>query len=144
VSGGTLPLDIDDGTNAYVYGPLLFGGTAPVEQIDLTSGDPTYLTSVPSGVQVAFDASGTLQEQAAYSPFGTQSIQSGTDVSPFGFQGSYTDAGTGYLYLIDRYYDPGTDQFLSIDPDVMDTGQPYAFTGDDPLNATQNTSSSVI
>jgi hypothetical protein len=37
---------------------------------------------------------------------------------------------------IDRYYDPGTDQFLSVDPAVATTGQPYAFTGDDPLNAT--------
>jgi hypothetical protein len=40
------------------------------------------------------------------------------------------------IYLIDRYYDPSTDQFLSVDPDVTETGQPYAFTGDDPLNAT--------
>ena len=37
---------------------------------------------------------------------------------------------------VDRYYDPSTDQFLSVDPDVAETGQPYAFTGDDPLNAT--------
>jgi len=36
----------------------------------------------------------------------------------------------------DRYYDPGTDQFLSVDPDLAETGQPYAFTGDDPLNKT--------
>jgi hypothetical protein len=36
----------------------------------------------------------------------------------------------------DRYYDPTTDQFLSVDPLVAETGQPYAFTGDDPLNAT--------
>ncbi len=35
---------------------------------------------------------------------------------------------------VDRYYDPATDQFMSVDPDVMETGQPYAFTGDDPLN----------
>jgi hypothetical protein len=38
--------------------------------------------------------------------------------------------------LVGRYYDPITDQFLSVDPDVAETGQPYAFTGDDPLNAT--------
>ncbi len=38
--------------------------------------------------------------------------------------------------VVGRYYDPSTDQFLSVDPDVMETGQPYAFTGDDPLNAT--------
>jgi hypothetical protein len=37
---------------------------------------------------------------------------------------------------IDRYYDPGTDQFLSVDPLLSQTGQPYAFTGDDPLNVT--------
>jgi hypothetical protein len=37
---------------------------------------------------------------------------------------------------VDRYYDPSTAQFLSIDPDVAETGQPYAFTGDDPLNST--------
>jgi hypothetical protein len=36
---------------------------------------------------------------------------------------------------INRYYDPTTDQFLSIDPDVADTDQPYVFTNDDPLNA---------
>jgi hypothetical protein len=36
--------------------------------------------------------------------------------------------------VVNRYYDPTTDQFLSIDPDVMETGQPYVFTNDDPLN----------
>jgi hypothetical protein len=37
--------------------------------------------------------------------------------------------------VINRYYDPTTDQFLSIDPDVATTDQPYVFTNDDPLNA---------
>jgi hypothetical protein len=37
---------------------------------------------------------------------------------------------------VDRYYDPSTDQFISVDPDVAETGQPYAFTGDDPVNGT--------
>jgi hypothetical protein len=37
--------------------------------------------------------------------------------------------------VINRYYDPSTDQFLSIDPDVASTDQPYVFTNDDPLNA---------
>ena len=35
---------------------------------------------------------------------------------------------------INRYYDPSTDQFLSVDPDVQETDQPYVFTNDDPLN----------
>jgi len=33
-----------------------------------------------------------------------------------------------------RYYDPLTSQFLSVDPLVDQTGTPYAFTGDDPVN----------
>jgi uncharacterized protein RhaS with RHS repeats len=37
---------------------------------------------------------------------------------------------------LDRYYDPNTDQFLTVDPDLAQTGQAYAFTGDDPLNST--------
>jgi hypothetical protein len=37
--------------------------------------------------------------------------------------------------IINRYYDPATDEFMSIDPDVATTDQPYVFTNDDPLNA---------
>jgi hypothetical protein len=36
--------------------------------------------------------------------------------------------------LVGRYYDPATGQFLNVDPDVAQTGQPYAYTGDDPVN----------
>jgi hypothetical protein len=36
--------------------------------------------------------------------------------------------------VLNRYYDPSTDQFLSIDPKVGITNQAYLFTGDDPLN----------
>jgi hypothetical protein len=35
---------------------------------------------------------------------------------------------------VGRYYDPATDQFLSVDPAVMETDQPYAIAGDDPIN----------
>lgn len=135
VDGGTIPLLLDDGTNAYIYGSTLFGGTAPVEQINQSTGAVSYLASIPAGVQDVFSSSGSVQEQAAYSTYGTWVIELGSVATPFGFQGSYTDP-TGLIYLINRYYDPSADQFLSVDPDVATTGQPYAFTGDDPLNAT--------
>jgi RHS repeat-associated protein len=35
-----------------------------------------------------------------------------------------------------RNYDPSTDQFISIDPAVAQTNQPYAYVNDNPLNAT--------
>ena len=36
--------------------------------------------------------------------------------------------------LINRYYDPSTAQFLTIDPLVDATGQPYQYASDDPVN----------
>jgi len=37
--------------------------------------------------------------------------------------------------VVNRYYDPTTDQFISIDPQVATTNQPYVFTNDNPLNS---------
>jgi hypothetical protein len=36
--------------------------------------------------------------------------------------------------LIRRYYDPGTGQFLSVDPAVDQTQAPYAYVDGDPVN----------
>jgi hypothetical protein len=36
--------------------------------------------------------------------------------------------------LLARYYDPSTGQFLTVDPDVAITGQPYSYAGDSPVN----------
>jgi RHS repeat-associated protein len=47
-----------------------------------------------------------------------------SQTTTFAFEGS-----------INRYYDPATGEFLSVDPDVAETGQPYAYTDDDPVNA---------
>jgi hypothetical protein len=35
---------------------------------------------------------------------------------------------------INRYYDPATGEFISVDPDVGETGQPFAYANDDPVN----------
>lgn len=36
--------------------------------------------------------------------------------------------------VVNRYYDSTTGAFVSVDPDVGITGQPYAYAGDDPIN----------
>jgi hypothetical protein len=38
------------------------------------------------------------------------------------------------LYLLNRYYDPLTGQFTSVDPQVSRTLQPYAYADDSPVN----------
>jgi hypothetical protein len=39
------------------------------------------------------------------------------------------------ITLVGRYYDPSTGQFITVDPLVDQTGQPYAYTAGDPVNA---------
>jgi RHS repeat-associated protein len=143
-----VPLNVNDATTtsggtsntSYLYGDLLLGGTAPIEQITTTSSGSTalFLVANQTGVQGVYSSAGANVEMALYSNFGIQTIESGTKVTPFGFQGSYSDS-TGLVYLINRYYDPTTDEFLSIDPDVATTDQPYVFTNDDPLNSSDPT-----
>jgi hypothetical protein len=38
--------------------------------------------------------------------------------------------------VVNRYYDPTTGQFISVDPMVNTTGQSYSYTGNDPVNGT--------
>jgi RHS repeat-associated protein len=50
--------------------------------------------------------------------------------------GPVVDAETGLQYLRARYYDPATGQFLTRDPLVAMTSQPYAYANNSPLNYT--------
>jgi RHS repeat-associated protein len=143
ISGGSIPLNINDAATSatapltttntsYLYGDLLFGGSAPLEQI--TGSTANYLVTSPEGVQGVYSSAASSLQQTLYSTYGIETVTSGSKVTPFGFQGSYGDS-TGLIYLINRFYDPTADQFMSIDPDVATTDQPYVYAGDNPLNA---------
>jgi hypothetical protein len=47
-----------------------------------------------------------------------------------------TDAATGLVWDHARWYDPGSAQFISVDPLVAQTEQPYAYADDNPVNLT--------
>jgi RHS repeat-associated protein len=127
----SVPRDLMDSTNAYLYGP---SGT-PFEQVNLSTGAITYLASDALGsVRGVVSSTGTLSASTSYDAWGNPETTGGLSAqTPFGFAGGYTDP-TGLVYLIGRYYDPATGQFLSVDPLVDATGEPYAYTGDDPVN----------
>ncbi len=128
------PQILTDSANAYIYGPSGTPlGNAPLEQISISQPTqlPLYLLSGPSGVTNTFDSQGLVGTQS-YDPWGNIT-SSNNMTTPFGYQGAYTDP-TGFQYLINRYYDPSTGQFLSVDPLVQLTGQAYAYAGDNPIN----------
>jgi RHS repeat-associated protein len=128
VQGNALALS--DGVNDYVYGP----GGVPIEQVNQSSGAATYLyTDQLGSVVMEADQSGTVTGTQSYAPYGSLASSTGTDPCPFGFAGGYTDP-TWLIYLVNRYYDAATGQFLSVDPLVGSTGEPYGYVGDDPSN----------
>ncbi len=55
------------------------------------------------------------------------------------YAGQYRDEESELMYMRARYYDPETQQFISRDPSVWVTGQPYSYAGGNPVNATDPT-----
>jgi RHS repeat-associated protein len=137
-AGSTL---IMDSANAYIYD----GGGSPAEQVNLASGAITYLVpDLLGSIRGIVGSTGTLSDTTSYDAWGNPSDTGGlTGSTPFGFTGGYTDP-TGLIYLVNRYYDPSTGQFLSVDPDVDQTDQPYAYATGNPVSETDPTGLNVI
>jgi RHS repeat-associated protein len=131
-----VPEVLMDSTNAYLYGS---GGT-PFEQINLSSGTIRYLVADALGsVRGVVSSSGSLTASTSYDAWGNPETTGGlTSYTPIGFAGGYTDP-TGSLYLINRYYDPTTGQFISVDPDLVQSSEPYSYGRDNPVSASDPT-----
>jgi RHS repeat-associated protein len=125
-----------DGVNAYVYTT----GSAPAEQVNLATGTVTYLVADLLGsIRGTVSSAGALTATTAYDAWGNPGTTGGlTAATPFGYAGGYTDP-SGLIYLINRYYDPTTGQFTSLDPAVDSTLQPYAYAAGDPIINTDPT-----
>ena len=147
---------LSDGTSSFLYGP---SGSAPIEQItgsgagavaDLLIsdqiGNTRGLVRISGSTLVGvltnttdYDAYGNAivgQGQAA-EPGGVSTQETAlntnyVDSTPFGYGSGYTDP-SGLVYLVHRYYDPTTGQFVSQDPLVDQTASPYGYAGGDPV-----------
>ena len=126
---GGLPLLLGDGTSSFVHGP----DGAAIEEIR-ADGTILWLHADQAGsIRVVTDQVGSIAGISDWDAYGSPTSQDGEAHSRLGFQGHYTDPGTGFQYLQARTYDPSTARFLSIDPLVARTRQPYAFAAGDPL-----------
>jgi RHS repeat-associated protein len=126
-----LPLILGDGANSYIYGP----GDMPIEQINNTTGTVEYLHHDQQGsTRLLTGSTGKVEGTYTYTPYGAVQEHTGTATTPLGYDGQYTSTDTGLIYLRARSYDPGTAQFLSVDPLVGQTHAPYNYADDNPLN----------
>lgn len=128
---GSIPRLLEDGQNDYIYGPT---GT-PLAEVALSGGAIDFLLTDRKGSvrDVVSGSTGLSLGYTGYDAYGTPSISGGlTALTPLGFQGGYTDA-TGLIYFQQRYYDPGTGQFMSLDPLNQMTNSGYTFNKDNPF-----------
>jgi RHS repeat-associated protein len=125
-----IPQLLSDGTNNYVYGP----GGLPIEQITL-GGTEYFFHDALGSTRALLGASGAVAATYSYDAYGAGSAaSSNAAATPLLFGGQYFDSASGLYYLVNRYYDPSTGQFLTVDPLVGVTDQPYAYTAGDPVN----------
>ena len=107
-----LPLLLSDATNSYIYGP----GELPTEQISSES-KVLYLHHDQQGsTQVLTGATGAVEATFTYGGYGNLAASTGTATTSLGYDGQYTEANTGLIYLRARSYEPATGQFTSVDP----------------------------
>ncbi|WP_214416964.1 LamG-like jellyroll fold domain-containing protein [Sphaerisporangium fuscum] len=85
-----------------------------------------------------FTGAGALADSAAYDPYGKVVASSGTKRG-IGYQGGWTDPGTGKVNMAARWYDPGTGAFssrdtLEVNPVPSANGNRFAYAGGDPVD----------
>jgi RHS repeat-associated protein len=132
-NAGSLSLLLDDGTHAYVYGP----SSTPIEQINDATGATDYLFGDALGSsRLLTDGAGAATGTNTYDDYGQLTLHTGTSQTDMGYTGNWTDPTTQLVYLRARDYDPTTTQFLTVDPAVDQTRQPYAYAANDPLLST--------
>ncbi len=141
-----------DSTHDYVY---LQGSVSPDLQINLTTGTVDLLIQDQNantrgvvqvvGTNSTFD--GTIVNYTDYDAYGNAITQSGGSVNPGGMAngGVTTDISTSFAfgagywdssnltYLVHRYLDNETGQFISVDPLVDQTREAYVYAGDGPI-----------
>jgi RHS repeat-associated protein len=125
------PLLLSDATNNYIYGPT----GLPLEQ-STTSGELFFHHDQLGSTTMLTNGSGATVGTYRYGSYGTTLGHKGSATTPFLYAGQYQDAESGLYYLQARYYDPSTGQFMSVDPVVAVTGQPYSYAGDSPIAQT--------
>ena len=124
------PLLLQETTASYIYGP----GGAIVEQIDGSNNAYYYHTDQLGSARALTDGSGAVVNTYTYDAYGKTLSQTGTVYSPFGYTGEYTDQESGFIFLRARYYDPESQQFLTVDPALASTQEAYAYVGGSPTN----------
>jgi RHS repeat-associated protein len=127
-----LPLLLRAGDEYFIYGPE----GLPIEQILASKETATSLHHDQLGsIRALTNEVGEIAGSYSFGPTGTVLSHTGEDTVSLGFAGQYRlHTGKQLIYMRARTYDPATNQFLSVDPALFQTGEPYSYAASDPIN----------
>ena len=131
--GGNVIMEYDHAgamAKRFVYGPMV---DEPVCMIT-PSARYYYHADALGSVVALSDASGSISETYAYSPFG-KTNDSRTFGNPYLFTGRRIDSESGLYYYRARHYDPQEGRFMQPDPIGFDGGiNLYTYVQNNPVN----------
>ena len=103
----------------------------------------TYIKNIFGDIEYLQNGDGEIYGSYEYDAWGNCTIKSDpygiANINPFRYRGYYYDADSKLYYLITRYYDPHTANFLSMDsaeylsPDKVGGVDLYAYCGNNPV-----------
>jgi RHS repeat-associated protein len=98
-----------------------------------------YLGDTRGSTSLAVQRGTTTVETQWYDPYGKPRGTTTITATDRGYIGQYEDATTGLNYLNNRYHDPTTGVFLSVDPLVAITDEPYLYGSGNPTTLSDPT-----
>jgi len=119
----------------------VYAGSRPLAQAT-PDGQVHYLHEDPRGdVRLVTDAAGAVTDTFTYDVDGQVTTRTGTTAVSVGWNGEYTDAATGMVWLRARWYDPASARFITADPWQGNPANPvslnrYLYANADPVNNT--------
>jgi RHS repeat-associated protein len=130
-----VPRILSDESNFYIYGP----GNLAIEQITSAGASQWMHHDWQGSMRAIMNLKGEIESAYTFNPFGSLNSSSHSGNSLLRYDDEYTSTDNGLIYLRARTYDPQTAQFLSVDPALQTTGEPYAYTKDNPINQSDPT-----
>ena len=121
-------------TNYYIYG---LGLQYEITETATSTNTLTYHYDFRGSTIALTDSTGTVTDRIEYSPYATTTYRSGTNDTPFLYNGRYgvqTDPNT-LLYMRARFYNPYLCRFLNADPSGFGGGlNLYAYADGNPIS----------
>ena len=114
---------------------LSLGGTVAGVQQRSPVGVVEWLTvlgDVRGSVAVTVPRGSSVVTSNWWGPYGARRGSRVDTVGTRGYLGQAEDVGSGLTYLNNRYYDPSIGEFISVDPLVSKTGDPYLYANGNP------------